>query len=175
MIFVLISVFFIACSGNSSDKNISNVDKSTKYLSPPQLGIDNPLVPITQEFVLEFSAIMDPSSFSNETLFIKDANGEIISTSFKQDGDYKVIITPSVYLKMGSNYTLNVGTGVRDTDERSLSVPYSSSFTTQNSGGDTSAPTLVRKKPYSANKDSAAVENSEPVDISTRIAMPWGA
>lgn len=171
LLVAILSTLFIGCSDSSSFHTQNN----SSYLSPPSAPINSSLVPITQSISLEFSAVMDSSSFSAETLYIKDNNGDVISSTYAQNGDYIVILTPSAYFKMNTEYTVTVDVGIKDTDGRTLSKPYSFSFTTENSGGDTTSLTLELVKPLNSQASAINVPGvgSGNVDISSRLAIQF--
>ena len=165
----LLSTIFLGCSGSSSSES----SERNAYLSSPKFSIGNDLVPITQSISLEFSAVMDPSSFNDETLNIKDASGTLVQSNYEQDGDSIVILTPVVYLQTNTTYTVTVGIGIKDTDERTLSKPYSFSFTTQSSGGDTTPIAIEIVKPLDVTESVNDLMNANPVDVSTKIAVQF--
>ncbi len=170
LIFVaVITTIFLGCSGSSS----SSTQDSSPYLSAPRAAASSSLVPITQSITLEFSEVMDPSSFGEDTLFIKDSNDNIYPSVASADGDYMVILSPSAYFKKNSTYSVTVGVGIRDTDGRTLSKPYTFSFTTQNSGGSIVSPVVELVKPLKSvlHYDDLPVHGD--VDISTRIAVQF--
>ncbi len=162
------TVIFLGCSNSSS----SDSSERNAYLSPPNFSIGNDLVPITQSISLEFSVVMDPSSFSDETLNIKDSDCTLIQSTYKQHGDYIVVLAPDVYFQKSTTYTVTVGTGIKDSEGRTLSSPYSFSFTTENIGDDL-PPVVEMVKPYEATKYFDDLSTALAVDVSTKIAIQF--
>lgn len=91
-----------------------------------------------------FSEEMDTDTFNTANIsFYDNTGGSGVSIYILEKGEDYVTIIPSygIQLQNGHNYTLTLGTGVKDLAGNGLSTPYSRSFTVADVGVD-SAPIL---------------------------------
>ena len=166
LIFVL-SIFFIACSGNSSSKNKDKVS----YLSIAKAPVSTAEpVSIDQKIVLLFTAPINPITLSDSSAYIKDVNNTNIGLSIDYSIDtnlsslYEFVLTPYEYLKPSQLYTLVVTTSVESILGESLSADYNLSFTT---AADTVDDTNLT---FEAFKPSSGLDADPLTDISIEFS-----
>lgn len=166
LIFVL-SIFFIACSGNSSSKNKDKVS----YISIAKAPISTAEpVSIDQKIVLLFTAPINPITLSDSSAYIKDVNNTNIGLSIDYSIDtnlsslYEFVLTPYEYLKPSQLYTLVVTTSVESILGESLSADYNLSFTT---AADTVDDTNLT---FEAFKPSSGLDADPLTDISIEFS-----
>jgi hypothetical protein len=95
-----------------------------------------------------FSEAMDQATTTSANLILKNtATSAVIASTLSYDvGTNKVTITPTGPLANGTNYTLNVTTGVKDLAGNAMAAQFNSAFTTV-LVADNTAPTIVSRTP----------------------------
>ena len=149
LFFVIVSLFFVACSSNNQDS--TETQETTKYLSISKAPIVD-FVPIFNKLTLEFNAELNTSSVTDSSAYIEDENGTKVGLYRGISVDInktKVIFTPYQYLKPSKTYTIFVTTDVKSIDGLSLSQDYNASFVTANDTLDLSSLDFELFKPSS--------------------------
>lgn len=78
-----------------------------------------------------FSRAMDPSSFTGQTMVLRDPNSTVVAATISYDSaTNSATLTPAGLLSPGVTYTLQITTGVRAADGTQLAATASSTFKT---------------------------------------------
>ena len=83
---------------------------------------------ISNPIYVTFSKQINPATWNNSTVTVKDSNGVVLNGSY--NFGYPPSFTPSLALGFNASYTMTIGTGVQDNAGNGLAAPYSFSFTT---------------------------------------------
>lgn len=134
-------------AGNSASTTLmvqySDVTPPTvNAISPPDgasgIGTNSP-------FTVHFSEAMSPASISAATILLKDNLDNAVFGTVGYSNQVATF-TPSSSLKVSTQYTATVSTGVKDLAGNALPSPYASTFTTA-AAPDTTPPTVVSTLP----------------------------
>jgi hypothetical protein len=91
-------------------------------------------VQTTANVSVTFSQAMNPTTFTDNTLVLKDGNGNVIPATIGYNtSTYTATLTPTNFLATATTYMVTVvsgSSGVQDLNGRSLAANYSASFTT---------------------------------------------
>lgn len=78
-----------------------------------------------------FSRAMDASSFTGQTMVLRDPNNTVVASSISYDSaTNSATLTPTGLLGPGTGYTLQITTGVRAADGTPLAATFTATFTT---------------------------------------------
>jgi hypothetical protein len=120
-----------------------------------------------------FSEAIDQATLTSATVVLKNtATTAVVASTLSYDvGTNKVTITPTGPLANGTNYTLNVTTGVKDLAGNAMAAQFNSAFTTV-LVADNTAPTIVSRTPGNGATSIAVGTNvsvifSEPMQPAT--------
>jgi methionine-rich copper-binding protein CopC len=118
-----------------------------------------------------FSEAIDQTTLGNVTLKNTGTSAIVPTTSSYDVGTNRVTLTPTGPLSNATNYTLTVGTGVKDLAGNSLAAQFTSTFTTIGVT-DNTAPTIVSRTPAIgatgvATTTAVTVTFNEAMDAST--------
>ncbi|ABK98614.1 Ig-like domain-containing protein [Pelobacter propionicus] len=83
-------------------------------------------IPVSQDFIIQFSEAMDPASITAANLYISGVTGTVTYDSINN----RATLTTSSSLGYGTDYTLTVSTSVRDLSLNTMLNPLTFAFTT---------------------------------------------
>jgi len=101
----------------------SDTSRPTANILVPTTTIS---IPIAQSFQIQFSEAMDPASITTANISI----GGVTSTVSYDAINFIATLTPTSALNYATDYTLTVGTGVRDVSLNTMLNPLTFNFTT---------------------------------------------
>jgi len=147
----------VACGGGGGDEASPPVNNPPVNnppagdTTPPTVVSSNPTsaatnVATNSTLTVTFSESMSATSISASTFtLVSVGSGASVTGSVSAAGDIATF-TPASTLTANAQYTVTVGTGVRDVAGNSLATPYTWSFTTA-AAGDTTPPIVVSTFP----------------------------
>ena len=147
----LILINFMGCENHQTD--IKNKEPFRISLAPQALG-NNP-VDVNSQLILDVNDTLQTNSVNDTTVYIQEVSTHIKPPIGVILIDQQIVIKPTIYLKISTDYQIVITTSVLTHDGKHLTTNLAIPFTTASTSPDQTSPTLVQRLPQNLASDVA--------------------